>query len=149
MADFNLDIDKADMEKFQRALNQIADIDRRAVEAGVLRRGMNEVVAAGKSNLASRNGTVTGRLKKSFSTRVKRKKDYAVAYGGFKRGAGYGGNIAHIVDRGTVMRRTSKGANRGKMRGSMFWTDAVLRCGRSALQNVEKFISDYIKRTFR
>ena len=55
----------------------------------------------------------------TFAYRYKRKSMAGVRVG-FKRP---GGNVAHLVDLGTVERYTKAGAYRGKIKGSHFWTD--------------------------
>lgn len=64
-------------------------------------------------------GYQTGRLYKSMTSRVKRRKAGGLA--GFRRGKG-GGNHAHLVDRGTTERYTRSGAYRGRMPANGFWT---------------------------
>lgn len=44
---------------------------------------------------------------------------------GFRRKAGGGGRLAHLVDKGTARRRTRSGANRGAMPATPFFQAAI------------------------
>lgn len=122
-------------------MNKLSQIEKDGIIAKGIREGLNEILKQGKNNLASRNGVHTGNLKKSFKITLNRKD--AKGYSGFKRPEG---SIAHIVDRGTVVRTTKLGYNRGKIIGSKFWTDAVEDKSGTALQELKESIEQSISR---
>ena len=57
-----------------------------------------------------------------------------------------GGNVAHLVDRGTVERYTKSGAYRGKIKGSHFWTDTRDQYGPQAMEMMMNAIEDAINK---
>lgn len=87
------------------------------------------------AKMAAKRG---GGLAKSFSTFYKKKR--TSAYAGFKRSTG--GGIAHMVDRGTAERYTSRMFYRGSVSkgspntGSRFWTNAVQKNGDRAINEL-------------
>lgn len=109
----------------------MSKVDQKATIQRALKAGAEIIKGAGQTNLASRNKVVTGNLKKSFSIKVVKKKAYALS--GFKRPKGA---AAHLVDRGTKKRYTSRGYYRGQVTGTKFWTDAVETAGPKALNAV-------------
>lgn len=135
--DLTFEMDKADYERMQRWLSQMSEADQKSIIQNALKIGARSLQNAGKSNLAARNQSITGKLKKSFGVRVVKKKAYALA--GFMRP---GGAAAHLIDRGTNKRWTAKGYYRGSIskstpnKGSMFWTDAVNTQGPEALNRI-------------
>ena len=98
---------------------------------------MQDIIDAGKANLASRNKEKTGNLKKSFGIRVNKSKAYAL--GGHRRPAGA---HSYLIDRGTKKRYTAKGYYRGSIsrnspqHGTLYWTDAVNSNGEKALNSL-------------
>lgn len=135
--DLTFQLDKGEYERMERWLSQLSEADQKSVIQNALRTGARSLQSAGRINLANRNKSVTGNLKKSFSIKVNKKKAYALS--GFKRP---GGAHAHLIDRGTKKRWTTKGYYRGSIskgtpnKGSMFWTDAVETKGPEALNKV-------------
>lgn len=107
--------------------------------------------SAGQANLAARNKVQTGDLRKSFTIKVTRRKKIGRNYAltGFKRPKGA---HAHLIDRGTKKRWTSKGYYRGSVSrgrpqtGSLFFTDAVQTEGPRALNNLVSVIQSELKR---
>lgn len=118
-------------------LHALDKVDQHKIIQTALRTGMQEILDAGKANLASRNKTKTGNLKKSFGIRVNKKKGYAL--GGHKRPAGA---HSYLIDRGTKKRWTKDGAYRGSIskgnpqHGTMYWTDAVKSNGTKAMNTL-------------
>lgn len=135
--DLTFQIDKADYERMMRWLSELDEVDQKSVIQNALKTGAKSLQDAGKANLASRNKSITGKLKKSFGVRVVKKQSYALV--GFKRP---GGAAAHLIDRGTKKRYTRQGYYRGSVskgtpnKGSMFWTDAVETKGPEALNRI-------------
>lgn len=126
-----IELSKQDLMVANKWLSEMAKVDQGSTVQRALRQGAEIIQNAGKTNLSSRNQTRTGNLKKSFGIKVVKKKAYALA--GFKRPKGA---HAHLVDRGTAKRYTSKGYYRGAARPSYFWTDAVQMNGGEALNNL-------------
>ena len=128
-------LDKAD---YARLVKTLDDADQKSIVQNALRTGAKSLQAAGKSNLAQRNKVHTGHLKKSFGMRVVKKRSYALV--GFKRPGG--GEHAHLIDRGTAKRWTSRGYYRGSVSkgspntGSRFWSDAVKTQGPAAMDKI-------------
>ena len=146
--DLTLELDKVSYRKFMNILGQMDKIEQTAAVRSALRQSIQVIINTGKSNLESRNGVKTGNLKKSFTKSVKANK--GVAYAGFKRSAPgkrvHGANHSYLVDRGTTKRYTKKGAYRGIMKGSMFWTDAVQSEGPNAMNRLMDAIYDALNR---
>jgi hypothetical protein len=80
----------------------------------------------------------TGNLLKSFRNKLKSNKLGAIA--GFNEL----GHHAHLVDRGTQERHTSKGYNRGKIEGNEFWDDAINNNESAAMDKLFNGISNGI-----
>lgn len=153
--DMTIVLNKAEYERLVNTLDKAADVDTSpAVQKG-LRDGAKAMQNAGKSNLASRNGTYRGNLKRSFRIKVtKRKKigsNYALS--GFKRSSRFNkvdgaGNHAHLIDRGTAKRWRKDGRYTGSISkgnphtGTKFWTDAVDSEGPKALKNMVNIIEN-------
>ena len=142
-------LDEDDYKNMVGWLNQLSDVDQKAVVASALKGGMKLIVDQGKSNLEARNKVKTGNLKKSFTIRVQRRKNKKTirgfALGGFKRPKG---SHAHFVDKGTDKRWTKTGAYRGSVsrnapnKGSEFFTAAVDQRGEAALNKLINVVYD-------
>ena len=151
-------LNKADYARLVKTLDAAGDLDTRPAIQRSLRDGANSMKTAGKANLSSRNNSVTGNLKRSFTIKVtKRKKigsNYALS--GFKRSTRYnkidGGNHAYLVDSGTRKRWTTQGYYRGSVSkgrpqiGTRFWRDAVQSEGPRALNNLVYVIEGELKK---
>lgn len=126
-------------------MKDLSKIESDAIIAKGLREGVSVIVQEGKRNLSARNNQVRGNLTKSMGVSVNKKA--AKGYGGFKRPEG---SHAHLVDRGTVARYNSKGAFRGQMKGSLFWTDAFnaksTEAANELMDSVEKSINRIINK---
>lgn len=115
----------------------MSKVDQANTVQTALKEGMEEIIQTAKSNLAQRNKVRTGKLRKSFGTRVNKKKAYAV--GGHKRP---GGAAAHLVNYGTAERWTKSGAYRGSVSkgrpntGSEYFSDAVQTESTNAMERV-------------
>ena len=149
---FSFHLKKEDVAAVMRKLNALSDVERtEAVKKG-LRAGMDLIIAAGKSSLATKNKVVTGKLKKSFSKNLRKSKKPHSAYikGGFRRGNGYGGAAAHLIDRGTAKRWTRSGKYTGSVskgapnHGSLFWTSAVESKGPQAVEALMQAVNEQI-----
>ena len=142
--DLTLEMDKVSYQKFMNIISSMEKVDQTTAVRSALQSAIQTIVAAGKQNLEMRNKTKTGNLKKSFTKKVSAKK--AVAYAGFRRSAPgkriQGANHSYLVDRGTAIRYTKKGASRGSVskgvpnKGSGFWTDAVESQGPNAMKRL-------------
>lgn len=122
-------------------MKNLSDIERDGIVAKGLREGVTIIVQQGKRNLTARNNKVSGNLSKSMGVSVNKKA--AKGYGGFRRPEG---SHAHLVDRGTTARFSSSGAYRGKMSGSLFWTDAFNSKSTAAANELMDSVSKSINR---
>lgn len=117
-----IEIRQIDRENIQYLVSELEDFEKdKAIRSG-LRNAVNVFRVKGRANLRSRilrHGKQTNHLMNSFTNRVKRNKLGALS--GFDRP---GGNHSHLVDMGTKVRKTKRGANRGIMPTNHFWTDA-------------------------
>ena len=148
-SDFSATLDPRDYTKIMNMLQDLSHLEREAIIAKGIQEGLRVVVQEGKTNLANSGTRVrTGNLSGSFKVLTK-KKDLK-GYAGFSRPKGA---HAHLIDRGTVVRHTKKGANRGKVTGNMFWTNAVERKSGKAqeelMESVRKSIENIMKRNSR
>lgn len=122
MADnFTATLDKKDYIKVMNTLNGLSNFQREAIINKAISEGLDVIVREGKANLASSGTKVrTGNLSGSFKKLTK--KSQLKGYAGFSRPKG---SAAHLIDRGTKVRTTRTGANRGRVIGNLFWTRAV------------------------
>lgn len=132
-----IELDEKDYQRLRLLLSNLSETDQGKIVQAALKSGMQTIINTGKQNLAARNQSVSGNLKRSFGIVINKKGGYAL--GGFKRPKGA---HAHLVDRGTDKRWTRKGAYRGSVskgtpnKGSKFYTDAVDSQGPQALDRL-------------
>lgn len=109
-----------DIDRIYAFVDELRDIDKNRVIKRGLRKGAAVFIRGGRTRLkASKDGgRVTGRLLRSFTTKVKRRKLGALA--GFKMPDGA---TSWLHDYGTVERWTKKGYYRGRMPASYFWSE--------------------------
>ena len=137
--DFTATLDKRDYTKIMNALSDMSQLQREAVIQKAISEGLDIIIRQGKANLAASNTKVrTGNLRGSFKKLTK--KSQLKGYAGFSRPKG---SVAHIIDRGTKMRHTKTGENRGKVEGNLFWTRAV----ESKKDLAQKELMDSINKT--
>lgn len=148
MADnnFTATLDPKDYMRVMNTLSELSTLEREGIIAKAISEGLSIIVKEGKRNLSSSSTKVrTGNLSHSFKTLTNKKE--LKGYGGFKRPQGA---HAHLIDRGTVVRQTRKGANRGKVTGTLFWTKAVERnkdrAQKELMESVKKSIENIMKR---
>ena len=168
MSDFSMTMDTKDYIKIMNTLTQISKLEQEAVIHKGLQEGLELIVKQGKINLRGSginlNNTYYGKranktthLVKSFKKIIKKKE--LKGWGGFSRPAG---SAAHLIDRGTQVRATRKGYNRGKVRatrkgynrgkvtGNLFWTKAVdaksYQAQMELMDSVEKSIENIRRR---
>ena len=148
-SDFTSTLDSRDYIKVMNALSDLSKIEKEAVVAKAISEGLSLIVQEGKKNLQQSSTKVrTGNLSHSFKTLTSKKE--LKGYGGFRRPQGA---HAHLIDRGTVVRKNRKGQNRGKVTGNLFWTKAVQMVGPRAqselMESVRKSIENIMKRNSR
>lgn len=138
-SDFTATVDQRDYIKIMNALSKMSKLERDAAIQKGIQEGLEVIVKQGKANLAASGTKVrTGNLKGSFKKITK--KSQLKGYAGFSRPKG---SAAHLIDRGTKVRQTKNGANRGKVTGNYFWTKAVQESKDKAQQE----LMDSIKKT--
>lgn len=118
--DFKMYLDTADWMKVQAQLASLGDIEKQGVIGKGLQEAAKIVAEQTKINIAQRTTKRKGNLISSVTTQTKKTKGFA--YVGFKRPAGAS---AHLLEFGTKIRQTKKGANRGKVEAKHFEQDAV------------------------
>lgn len=147
MADgFTTTLDPRDYTRIMNTLSNLSRLEREAIIAKGIQEGLKIVVQEGKANLANSGIKVRkGNLSHSFKILTK-KKDLK-GYAGFSRPKGAG---AHLIDRGTKMRSTKKGASRGLVKPTYFWTKAVEgksgKAQEELMESVRKSIENIMKR---
>ena len=144
--DFTATIDKRDYTKIMNTLSGLSQLQREAAIAKAISEALDMIVRQGKANLAASDVKVrTGNLKGSFKKLTK--KSQLKGYAGFSRPKGA---AAHLIDRGTKMRVTKSGANRGRVIGNYFWTRAVEetkeKAQRELMDSIQKTIETIINR---
>ena len=143
---FTATVDRRDYTKIMNALSDLSQMQREAAIAKGISEGLAVIVKQGKANLAASNTKVrTGNLKGSFKKLTK--KSQLKGYAGFSRPKG---SAAHLIDRGTKVRHTKTGANRGAVTGNYFWTRAVNETKEKAqqelMESIRKTIENIINR---
>ena len=110
-----------DFDRIQRMVFGLSEIDQNKVIKEGLKSATAIFIRAGRANLKSRlkGKEGTNNLMNSFKNKIKRNKLGTLA--GFSEI----GHHAHLVDSGTTIRTTNKGANRGSVIGNNFWSDAI------------------------
>ena len=146
MDNFSTTIDPIDYAKIMNALSSMSKLEREAIIAKGIQEGLKIIVQQGKSNLASSGIKVRkGNLSHSFKVLTKKKE--LRGYAGFSRPKGA---AAHLLDRGTKKRYTKTGANRGSVKPSLFWTNAVKdkngKAQEELMDSVRKSIENIMKR---
>jgi hypothetical protein len=137
-------MDPNDYRVVQEKLTKLGSIVSQGIVQEGLREGARVLVKQGKENIQKHNLIKTGGLLKSAGVLTRKKT--GKAYAGFNRGKGYHGAIAHILDRGTQIRKTKNGANRGRITPTHFWEDAVNAKSKEAMQTVYEAIEKSIDR---
>lgn len=145
-SDFTATVDKRDYTKIMNALSDLSKIEREAAIVKGIQEGLAVIVKQGKANLAASGTKVrTGNLSGSFKKLTK--KSQLKGYAGFSRPKG---SAAHLIDRGTKVRHTKSGANRGSVTGNLFWTRAVNetkdKAQQELMESIRKTIENIINR---
>lgn len=138
------------MDKITQALSEAGQLDSGREVRGALSDAANLFATAARVTLPARlKGTGQGRLLRSITARTKRRKPGALA--GFKRSTSRSrsrraaaGNHAHLVDRGTRMRK-----GRGTMPANHFWTDTIEANEARALAILTGAIKDVLDKALR
>lgn len=112
---------------------EITDAERKAAKM-MMERGRDKLISTLIGN--------SDHLVDSFTYRMRKGKFTGVLVG-FKRP---GGNVAHLVDKGTKDRKTRTGASRGKIKGSHFWTDTKEQYADKAVNDMIAAIDSAIKK---
>lgn len=116
MADVIAEVDARELLVKLKILQNL--VDRKEI-VNAERKAAKMLMEHGRDRLIATLIGNSDHLVDSFTYRLKKGK-FAGVLVGFARP---GGNVAHLVDRGTKDRRTSTGASRGRIKGSQFWTN--------------------------
>lgn len=128
-------------EKIMKSINGLSDIDKNKVIKQGLRKAGNVFIRIGKNELKSKlKGTGKGNLLKSFRNKVKKNKLGVIT--GFSNT----GHHAHLIDRGTTERYTKSGYYKGRVRGNLFWSNAINTGKSEAINNVLNGIEEGIQK---
>lgn len=136
------------MDKITQALQEAGQLDSGREVRGALSDAANLFATTARLTLPARlKGTGQGRLLRSITARTKRRKPGALA--GFRRSTSRSrraaaGNHAHLVDRGTRMRK-----GRGTMPANHFWTDTVEANEARALAILTDAVKDVLDKALR
>ena len=139
--DLTMTMDPEDVRKLNEKLNQLGAVVKEGIVQRGLREAANIILKETKASIERHNFVRTGGLLSSATIKT-RKKD-GKAYVGFKRPAGA---AAHLLDKGTAVRHTRTGANRGRIVASNFHTEAVRRKKDEALQVLYRSIQASLER---
>ncbi len=125
----------ATLKILQNVVNrkEITDAERKAAKM-MMERGRDRLIATLIGN--------SDNLVDSFTYKLRKGKFTGVLVG-FKRP---GGNVAHLVDRGTKDRKTKTGASRGRIKGSRFWTDTKEQYADKAVNEMIEAVDRAIKK---
>lgn len=145
--DLTVVMDSKSMIKLQLQLSRLTELEKQETVAKGVRQATAIIKKQGQENLSQTYIKIkqdgSGFSKHTFINRADKKK--LKGYSGFIRRKGYHGQLAHLLDRGTVDRYTKKGAYRGKMRYTGFWTKAVETKGDEAMKVMAESIQKTIK----
>lgn len=113
------------IEEARRVMTQLPDAAQRRVMRPSLRRAGRIIVNAIKARATSR------RVRKAATTREARGERISLTglLIGFRRGPG---RLAHLLEKGSKVRSTSAGANRGAMPAKPFFFEAIRAAGSAA-----------------
>ena len=140
-SDLTMTMAPEDVRKLNEKLNQLGAVVKEGIVQRGLREAANIILKETKASIERHNFVRTGKLLSSAAIKT-RKKDGKV-YVGFKRPAGA---AAHLLDKGTAVRHTRTGANRGRIVASNFHTDSVRRKKDEAMQVLYKSIEASLNR---
>ena len=112
---FTLNFSSADARRIRRALEALPKVERTAAVRSAFVKSMTPMRKEAMKNIGSRNTEGTGILKKSIQKKAYPSKLYSISGG--KRGAGFHGNVLHLVDKGTKARYQKK---TGRYTGIMY-----------------------------
>lgn len=151
---FTFVIDERAFLRLTGILEDLNDIEQKAVVLKALRSAATILKVAGRHEFKKSHKSKTGNLYRSFTTSLKRRKmgHKCASYAGFKKNANKNkdnggiasGNHAHLIDRGTDKRwryKTKKGTTGSISRnnpnnGSLFWTRTAVYNGPKLMERV-------------
>lgn len=148
-------LEEVSLDEIRTVLGNLEKLDKHpAVRAGlrsaaqVFHRGMVQRLRARLNPDSKHKGR--GRLLAAAAIRLDRRRSIAVA--GFRRKPGVAnaqGFHSHLVDRGTTLRRTRKGLNRGIMPANRYWLDTREEDSLQAVEAMMKGLQEaYTKITY-
>lgn len=112
-----IEVKQIDRDAILYLVRELEEFEKnKAIKSG-LKAGGTVLKVEGRKRLKQRLKSSNGKLLNSFQVRVKRNK------AGVLTGFNGGGRHSHLVDRGTKLRHTKSGTNRGKMPANYFWMD--------------------------
>lgn len=141
MDNLTITMNQEDVRRLNERLNQLGDVVKEGIVQRGLRDAANIILSATKTAIQHHGFVKSGKLLASAAIKT-RKKDGKV-YVGFKRP---GGGAAHLLDKGTAIRHTRTGANRGRIVASHFHTNAVQQKKDEAMQVLYRSIQDSLDR---
>ena len=140
-SDLTMTMDPEDVRKLNEKLNQLGAVVKEGIVQRGLREGATIILKEAKRRIQAYHLVKTGKLLSSATIKT-RKKD-GKAYAGYSRPKGA---AAHLLDKGTAIRHTRTGANRGRIVASNFHTGAVKDKKQEALDTLYKSIKESLDR---
>lgn len=123
--------------------NEVSDFNDREKRKGIitlLRNASQRTIKQAKSNLKERVENKTGNLYKSLgSVSVKGR---LMVIGMARTNKGFKGFHGHLIDKGTGDRTNEKGANRGKIQATNFFSNAI---NQTQSINEREIENDFVK----
>ena len=139
--DLTCTLDPDDVRRIKERLNQLGDVVKDGIVQRGLREGAKVIYDETKASIQRHGFVKKGNLLSSVA--IKTKKNTGKVYIGFRRPEGA---AAHLLDKGTAVRHTKSGANRGKIVASHFHTDSVNAKKDEAMQILYKSIQASLDR---
>ncbi|MBO7323333.1 MAG: hypothetical protein J6U51_07110 [Bacteroidales bacterium] len=138
--DFTLILDEQTKQALYAKLQGLSDFEKEETVKRGLKEGAKVIVQQGKANYNILHKKRTGNLYKSAG--ISTSKRMLKVWGGFKRPKGA---AAHLIDKGTTERFTKKGASRGKVTASKFWTSAFMAKKEAASKKMMDIITKTVE----
>lgn len=119
--------------------NELKNTDQKRIVQDAFRIGTKPIILAARLYIRSREKqkSATRNLEKSIGFVPGKGKTIITAKVGARRFGSFKGYHGHLFDAGTKARSTRKGANRGVMPATRFFTDAVAEKSAQATSEIE------------
>ncbi|WP_282125635.1 hypothetical protein [Marinifilum flexuosum] len=133
-------------KELRKAFEEMQQVGKRSTLLSTFRKVAKPIIRKVRQNLNSRrkhdpgqHGGMYNGLYKSIGTSPVRG-EAALNVGSRRKKNKFAGHHANFLEYGTVQRRTKRGVNRGRIRGTHFFSDAVESEKDSALKGVAEYM---------